>query len=65
MAEGWQASWHTGGSLLHCLDEAAHSKEPRSGGLRVLIFESLAANGKGLRVRGRVEQGPLWPMAFI
>ena len=26
-----KASWHTGGSLLHCLDVAAHSKEPRRG----------------------------------
>ena len=33
----------------------------RPGALRVLIFESLAGNGKGLRVRGRVEQGPPWP----
>ena len=32
---------------------------PRSGALEVLLFESFASNvGKGLRVRGRIEQGP-------
>ena len=32
----------------------------RSGALEVLLFESFATNaGKGLRVRGRIEQGPL------
>jgi hypothetical protein len=32
----------------------------RSGALQVLLFESLTT-AKGLRVRGRVEQGAVWP----
>ena len=111
-----QATWHSGGSLLHCLDEATKgcadarpaklrsceawhhraqtaNRSPisapsqlfspfsqlffqvsidavldavscfvsaRSGALQVLLFESLTT-AKGLRVRGRVEQGAVWP----
>eukprot|EP00913_Durusdinium_trenchii_P001390 g1286.t1 len=56
-----KATWHTSGGLLQCLDEGAQTHEPRSGELQVLLFESFAASAKGLRVRGRVEQGLLQP----
>lgn len=56
-----KATWHSGGSLLHCLDEATKGcADARSGALQVLLFESLTT-AKGLRVRGRVEQGVLQP----
>ena len=61
--DGKKATWHSAGSLLHCLDEAATSEDTKKcGALEVLLFESFATNaGKGLRVRGRIEQGVLEP----
>ncbi|CAE7940365.1 SUP35 [Symbiodinium necroappetens] len=55
-----KAPWHTGASLLQCLDDMA-SCAPRPGALQVLVFESTPAAKGTIRVRGRVEQGTLRP----
>ncbi|CAE7194804.1 SUP35 [Symbiodinium natans] len=59
--DGRKASWHTGSSLLQCLDDMASSSVPRPGALQVLVFESTPAAKGAVRVRGRVEQGTLRP----
>eukprot|EP00439_Symbiodinium_sp_Y106_P058113 s109_g8.t1 len=56
-----KAPWHTGSSLLQCLDDMASSCAPRPGALQVLVFESTPAAKGAIRVRGRVEQGTLRP----